>query len=148
MLRKAIWDELRRLRDEGRTLLVTTQYVAEAEYCDRVAMIVDGRLVALDTPDELRDGVRRRGDRGQRRARGRPRVLANLEGVLAVRQTAPRQLMVTVGCAAPYAAHHRGAPPGRRRGRGIEEHQPTFDEVFTGLVEQRRAQGNGDDTDG
>ena len=38
------------LRDEGRTLLVTTQYVAEAEYCDRVALIVDGELVALDSP--------------------------------------------------------------------------------------------------
>ena len=54
MLRVKIWDELRALRDEGRTLLVTTQYVTEAEYCDRVALIADGELVAYDAPDELR----------------------------------------------------------------------------------------------
>ena len=35
LLRRPIWDELHRLRDDGRTLLVTTQYVGEAEYCDR-----------------------------------------------------------------------------------------------------------------
>jgi ABC-2 type transport system ATP-binding protein len=54
ILRTRIWDELHRLRDEGRTLLVTTQYVNEAEACDAVALIADGRLVALAPPDELR----------------------------------------------------------------------------------------------
>src|SRR5688500_15862781 len=101
VLRKAIWDELRRLRDEGRTLLVTTQYVAEAEYCDRVAMIVDGRLVALDAPDELRKAVFG-GEVIEVNAQRAvdPQMLANLQGVLAVRQTAPRQLMVTTEDAA------------------------------------------------
>ncbi len=37
MLRQKIWDEFRRLREVGRTLVVTTQYVGEAEYCDEVA---------------------------------------------------------------------------------------------------------------
>ena len=54
ILRARIWDELHRLRDEGRTLLVTTQYVNEAEACDTVALIAEGRLVALAPPDELR----------------------------------------------------------------------------------------------
>ncbi len=54
LLRQRVWDELHRLRDGGRTLLVTTQYVNEAEACDTVALISDGRLIALQTPDDLR----------------------------------------------------------------------------------------------
>jgi ABC-2 type transport system ATP-binding protein len=142
VLRQAIWDELRRLRDEGRTLLVTTQYVAEAEYCDRVAMIVDGRLVALDTPDELRKAVFG-GEVIEVNAQRTvdPQMLANLEGVTAVRQTAPSQLMVTTEDAATTGPRIIEAL--RQAGvevAGLEEHQPTFDEVFTGLVEQQRAQ--------
>ena len=47
-------DELHRLRDDGRTLLVTTQYVNEAEECDAVALISDGRLIANGPPTDLR----------------------------------------------------------------------------------------------
>ncbi len=54
VLRAKFWDEFRRLRDGGYTLFVTTQYVAETEYCDRVGVIRDGRLVAVATPLELR----------------------------------------------------------------------------------------------
>ena len=61
LLRETIWEELHRLRDAGRTLLVTTQHVGEAEECDAVAMIVGGRIIALAPPDELRRlGHRRR----------------------------------------------------------------------------------------
>ena len=54
VLRGKFWDEFRRLRDEGRTIFVTTQYVGESEYCDRVGVIRKGRLIALNTPLELR----------------------------------------------------------------------------------------------
>jgi ABC-2 type transport system ATP-binding protein len=142
LLRQSIWDELRDLRSEGRTLLVTTQYVTEAEYCDRVALIVDGELVALDEPEALRQMVFG-GDVLQvdtSRAVD-PDVLTPIAGVTSVRQTAPRQLMVTVEEAASLTP--RIIDTLRDAGvevAGIEEHQPTFDEVFTGLVEQRRAQ--------
>jgi ABC-2 type transport system ATP-binding protein len=140
LLRQSIWDELRELRDEGRTLLVTTQYVTEAEYCDRVALIVDGELVALDEPEALRQMVFG-GDVLQiDTARAvDPELLTGVPGVLRVRQTAPRQLMVTVEDAGSLTPRVIDA---LREGgidvAGIEEHQPTFDEVFTGLVEQRR----------
>jgi ABC-2 type transport system ATP-binding protein len=147
LLRQSIWDELRRLRDEGRTLVVTTQYVAEAEYCDRVALIVDGELVALDTPEVLRQMVFGGDVLEINTARAvDPEVLASVAGVESVRQTAPRQLMATVSDAATLTT----AIIDTLRGSGIdvvgiEEHQPTFDEVFTGLVEQRRtANGEGD----
>jgi hypothetical protein len=57
-----------------------------------------------------------------------------------IRQTAPRQLMATVSEAATLTTTIIDTL--RRAGVdviGIEEHQPTFDEVFTGLVERRRA---------
>ncbi|MFM8319474.1 MAG: ABC transporter ATP-binding protein [Chloroflexota bacterium] len=54
ILRARIWDNFRALRRQGRTLLVTTQYVGEAAYCDLVAVMRKGRLVTLDTPAGLR----------------------------------------------------------------------------------------------
>jgi ABC-2 type transport system ATP-binding protein len=54
VLRGKFWDEFRHLRGQGRTIFVTTQYVGEIEYCDRVGIIQEGRIVALDTPVGLR----------------------------------------------------------------------------------------------
>jgi ABC-2 type transport system ATP-binding protein len=54
ILRHRFWEEFERLRDEGHTLFVTTQYVGEAERCDRVGLLSGGVLVAVGTPDELR----------------------------------------------------------------------------------------------
>ncbi|MDP8926186.1 MAG: ABC transporter ATP-binding protein [Actinomycetota bacterium] len=54
ILRRRFWDEFERLRNQGHTLFVTTQYVGEAERCDRVGLLSDGNLVAVGTPDELR----------------------------------------------------------------------------------------------
>jgi ABC-2 type transport system ATP-binding protein len=54
LLRNKFWGYFRDLQKEGRTLFVTTQYVSEAAYCDLVALLVDGKLIALDTPEELR----------------------------------------------------------------------------------------------
>ena len=141
MLRQAIWEELHTLRSEGRTLLITTQYVTEAEYCDRVALIADGELVAMDTPDELRKLVF--GGEVLEVTTERAvdaEMLATVAGITNVRQPAARQLFVTTEDAATTTPQI--VETLRRNGIGVvglEEHQPTFDEVFTGLVEQRRA---------
>jgi daunorubicin resistance ABC transporter ATP-binding subunit len=53
--RAAIWQYVRDLRSEGKTVLITTNYLEEAQaLCDRLAIIDHGRLVAVDTPDHLR----------------------------------------------------------------------------------------------
>jgi len=66
-------------------------------------------------------------------------MLAPLAGVESVRQTAPRQLMVTVADAATLTPRIMDTLRASGVGvAGIEEHVPTFDEVFTALVEQRR----------
>ncbi|MDY7105813.1 MAG: ABC transporter ATP-binding protein [Actinomycetota bacterium] len=54
ILRSRIWERLTTMRNQGRTLVVTTQLVAEAAHCDRVAVMADGRLVTVDTPTGLR----------------------------------------------------------------------------------------------
>lgn len=54
ILRRRFWEEFRTLREGGRTLFVTTQFVGEAELCDRVGLLADGRLIAVGTPKELR----------------------------------------------------------------------------------------------
>jgi ABC-2 type transport system ATP-binding protein len=57
VLRGKFWDEFRHLRAQGRTVFVTTQYVGETEYSDRVGIIRNGKIIALDTPDQLRRGA-------------------------------------------------------------------------------------------
>ena len=52
--RRTFWDLIYALADQGVTILVTTHYMDEAEYCHRVAMMRDGRLLALDTPLALK----------------------------------------------------------------------------------------------
>jgi ABC-2 type transport system ATP-binding protein len=52
--RRNFWRVIRRLADDGTTILVTTHYMDEAEYCDRVGLMVAGKLAALDTPECLK----------------------------------------------------------------------------------------------
>jgi ABC-2 type transport system ATP-binding protein len=54
-LRLSIWKELYRLRDEGKTILVTTHVMDEAEKCDQLAMIRDGRLITSGSPSQLKE---------------------------------------------------------------------------------------------
>lgn len=54
ILRTRLWKEFRRLNEAGTTLIITTQYVSEAEYCDIVAILTDGELAAVGSPNELR----------------------------------------------------------------------------------------------
>lgn len=52
--RRAMWDLVRQMREEGKTVFLTTHYMEEAEeLCDRVLIIDHGRIVALDKPEEL-----------------------------------------------------------------------------------------------
>ncbi len=147
LLRTRIWQELERQRRGGATIVVTTQYVSEAEYCDAVALISDGRLIAYATPDDLRR-MALGGEVIEVATRGPfdVRVLAPIEGVHNVRQIGPGQML--------FYAHNAGLATPRiaaavaQAGGQVEysrEYRPTFDEVFAALVtsdaEARAAQG-------
>jgi ABC-2 type transport system ATP-binding protein len=136
MLREKVWTEFRRLRDAGRTLVVTTQIVSEAAYCDSVAVLSRGGLIALAAPEELRrmasggdviqiktamafDGV----------------MLEDLAGVREVRQPAPREMRVITDDAATTTP--RVVEAVQSAGGTVvssSEYRPTFDEVFSRLV--------------
>jgi ABC-2 type transport system ATP-binding protein len=142
MLRETVWTEFRRLRDAGRTLVVTTQIVGEAAYCDSVAVLSQGRLIALAPPDELRrmasggdviqikttlafDGV----------------LIEDLPGVREIRQTAPRDMLVITDDAAtttPRVVEAVQAAGGTVA--SSSEYRPTFDEVFSRLVSGAEAE--------
>ena len=52
--RRKIWDFLRQLREQGKTIFMTTHYLEEAQaLCENVGLIDDGRLVILDTPEQI-----------------------------------------------------------------------------------------------
>jgi ABC-2 type transport system ATP-binding protein len=140
ILRQTIWDEFRRLRDDGRTLIVTTQYVGEADYCDRVAVLAEGRLIAFAEPEQLR-----------REALGGDVIeiettrivdgasLVGLTGINEVRQPGPRRLLVFAQDASMATPRLLEA----LRSQGVEvasssEYHPSFDEVFGELVARKQ----------
>ncbi len=53
--RRQFWQLIYKVADRGITVFVTTHYMDEAEYCDRVSIMVDGRIEALDTPSRLKE---------------------------------------------------------------------------------------------
>lgn len=53
LTRRQFWAMIRRTASEGTTVFVTTHYMDEAEHCDRVSVMVDGKIMALDTPSAL-----------------------------------------------------------------------------------------------
>ncbi len=56
--RRATWDLIREIRQDGTTVVLVTHFMDEAEHlCDRVAVVDDGRVIALDTPQGLIDGL-------------------------------------------------------------------------------------------
>ncbi len=55
--RRRFWDMIYGMAEAGVTIFVTTHYMEEAEYCDRIAMIYHGRMIALGTPLELKTNM-------------------------------------------------------------------------------------------
>ncbi len=143
MLRQGIWKEFRRLRHEGRTLFVTTQYVGEAEYCDRVALLAEGRLIALDTPERLRqEALGGEVIEIATRQEVSAEALRGVSGVTEVRQRDAQTLLVVVEDAATATPRLLQAV----EKRGVEvvsssEYHPPFDEVFAALVSRSQSHG-------
>jgi ABC-2 type transport system ATP-binding protein len=138
LARRAFWRLIREVSREGTTVFVTTHYLDEAEYCARIGLMVDGRLVALDTPAALkRTWVPDRVlvARGRELARGAEALRAR-EGIRSVQ---------------PFGAGlHLRADPARwtaaavrdvLRGSGgqaieVEETEPSLEDVFLAVVDR------------
>lgn len=59
--RREFWSMIYEAADNGITVFVTTHYMDEAEYCNRVSIMVDGRIEALDTPEQLKKSMNAQG---------------------------------------------------------------------------------------
>jgi ABC-2 type transport system ATP-binding protein len=142
LLRQTVWAELHRLRDLGRTIVVTTQYIGEAEECDAVALVSEGRLAALARPDDLRRSATG-GDVLDIETTGAMElgVLEGLPMVRAIDQRSDRRFLVTVDDAGTASPAIVGAI--EAAGGGVassREYRPSFDEVFATLVSRHREQ--------
>jgi len=56
--RRNLWDLIREIRDKGATVIITTHYMDEAEQlCDRIAIMDEGKIISLDSPDKMIDDL-------------------------------------------------------------------------------------------
>lgn len=142
VLRGKFWDEFRHLREQGRTLFVTTQYVGEIEYCDRVGIIQDGRIVAVDTPA----GLRKKALGGelvdieveQLTSTAVP-ALKQLTTVSTVRYNQDNPNMIRVSVEEASEAIQELVQCLNANNCNIvtiEEYKPSFDEIFVALMRQ------------
>jgi ABC-2 type transport system ATP-binding protein len=146
VLRGKFWEGFRTLKAEGRSLLVTTQYVSEVEYCDQVAVMRGGKLLMVDTPE----GLRRRAFGGrevvalhvdpddERNARGLLRELPFVEEIDRPHNQPLGTLHVYVdnaGARIPEIIQSLGRDSSVDT-RNAQEFKPPFDDVFIILMEQ------------
>lgn len=133
--RRAIWDYILSLRDQGKTVLITTNYLEEAQaLCERLAIIDHGHLVALDTPQHLKQTY---GGSVVEIETARPSeardALLVIAGVKEVKQEGNHLTITTEGI-------HNVVPPiinlisqGNEL-RDLAVREPTLDEIFLQLT--------------
>lgn len=138
LLRARMWEVLMALRDRGSTIVLTTQITTEAERCDRVAMVKEGQLVALGTPEELRQRAMG-GDAARVLVGDRPReaisVFWGAPGISEVALVGENAIRVVAGV--DHGTLDRAIDMVRQRGvevKAVEKATPSFDEVFERLV--------------
>ena len=54
LARREFWTQINRLAEQGVTVLVTTHFMEEAEYCDRIAIMAEGKILAEGSPEEIK----------------------------------------------------------------------------------------------
>ena len=142
VLRRKFWDHFESLRNDGRTVFVTTQYVGEAAYCDKIGVLRKGRLLTVDTPE----GLRRQAFGGEvidmvvadRIEQELITDVAHLDYVVHAQRTRVdgRGMRVTVEDADPVIPRlqqwlvERGI-----RVEAVDRYLPPFDDVFVNLVQ-------------
>jgi ABC-2 type transport system ATP-binding protein len=140
--RRQFWDLIHQMAQEGVTIFVTTHYMEEAEYCNRLALIFHGKMVALGTPSELK-----------RKAMKGELLLVECEPLgkaVEALQSAPEVMDAAVfGNALHLVVENAKAAMPKIRDflsarkidvSRIEPIRPTLEDVFVSLTTTRRAQ--------
>jgi len=141
--RRQFWDLIYELSGRGVTVFVTTHYMDEAEYCDRIGLIYRGELIALGTPEKLKTELMREEVLEVLCERPQDAMVA-IESLPEVKETAlfGKGLHVT----APNGDAAANAVAGLLRKKGyavarIEKVVPTMEDVFVSLIEARDRAG-------
>ena len=111
-IRRQMWDMIRMTKIEGRTIVLTTHYIEEAEaLCDRVGILSKGRLIALDTPQNLKAVV----------------------GQYVVEFISPEGKLLQQICRSPEKAHGLA----KQRENGVTIRKTNLEDVFIKLTGER-----------
>jgi ABC-2 type transport system ATP-binding protein len=135
--RRRFWDLIYELTGAGVTVFVTTHYMDEAEYCDRIGLIYRGELIALDSPRALKDGMK---ESVLEVVCPRPQdALEQVEELDGVREAALFGLGLHVVVADETAATDVRAAleQGGFDVHGIEAITPSLEDVFVSLIQDR-----------
>jgi ABC-2 type transport system ATP-binding protein len=140
--RRQFWDLIYELAGKGVTIFVTTHYMEEAEYCDRIALIYRGELIANGSPETLKTKLMREAvlEVACERPQDAMDELAAIAGVREVALFGGGLHVVTedataVGAAVERHLRERGFRVGR-----VEQIVPSLEDVFVSLIEARDRQ--------
>jgi len=137
--RRDFWDLIYRLAEQGTTIFVTTHYMDEAEYCDRLGLIYRGQLIALGTPEELKTRFMT-DDVIEVRCENVHEAIEFIEELDDVRHAAlfGRRLHIVAKNADRALSAMREALSGKGIAvHGMEKILPSLEDVFVSLIEAR-----------
>jgi ABC-2 type transport system ATP-binding protein len=133
--RRAIWDYILSLRDQGKTVLITTNYLEEAQaLCERIAILDHGKLIAVDTPEHLKQTY---GGSVVELETAQPSTVVDdirlLPGVKAVIQEGTR-MQITTQAGSAVVPQIINLVTGQGELRQIAVREPNLDEIFLRLT--------------
>jgi len=142
--RRNFWELIHGMAEGGVTVFVTTHYMEEAEYCDRLALIYRGELIAVGSARELKEHDM--ADQVLRIACRRPQealtLLASQEGVRDAALFGKEIHVMTADADALAASLHRVLETAGFQVEAVERITPSLEDVFVSLIEARdRAEG-------
>jgi ABC-2 type transport system ATP-binding protein len=137
IMRQKFWERFKELQSQGRTLFITTQYVNEADNCDLVGVMSNGKLILVDTPHGLRQHAFG-GDIIDLRAfepidYHTEQLLSSVS--LKTIRTGPNSIRIIVKEASTAIPDlMKWAPQNNVRVEALEQYTPPFEDVFVELV--------------
>jgi len=135
--RRRFWDLIYSMAEQGVTIFVTTHYMEEAEYCERLALIYNGRIIAMGTPRDLKTGVMKDTILDIRCPRPQD-IMDRLAGLPEVREIAlfgaGLHAVVDHTKRAETAIRNECTNAGHRL-EGLEQVIPDMEDVFVSLIE-------------
>jgi ABC-2 type transport system ATP-binding protein len=137
--RRKFWDMIYELASVGAAVLVTTHHMDEAEYCDRIGLIYRGELIAVGTPEHLKNELMHEDvlDVLCERPQDAMDMIEKLPGVKEVALFGRGLHVVATDADAAVAAIGRSLPEAGFAIERVEQIVPSMEDVFVSLIEAR-----------